>query len=67
MTRQFLLIWLATSARTLIEHACVEALRLALEYTAPGIPPIFVGIGLALGVTLVETAATLWHPGTEGE
>jgi hypothetical protein len=65
MSRYFLVLLLVAFARALLAHVCGEVLRLFLQYLAPSIPPLVcIGIGLVLGVALVEIAAMLWHRGT---
>ncbi len=62
MLGRFLTALFATLARALIAHACGEALRLVLEYVAPGMPPLVcIAVGLLTGVTLVELVVTIWH------
>jgi hypothetical protein len=52
---------LATLARALIAHEWGEALRLGLEYIAPGISPLVcIVVGVVLGATLVKLITTFW-------
>jgi len=62
MLGSFFATLLATLARALIAHGCGEALRLVLEYIAPGMPPpVCIVVGLLTGVLLVELVIAIWH------
>jgi hypothetical protein len=57
-----ILTLLATLARALLAHSCGEALHWLLDHIAPGIPALVGGgIGLVMGVTLVEIILAFWH------
>jgi hypothetical protein len=65
MARKLTNLVLTTLARALMAHSCGEIVRAVIQYFAPEASSLacFV-LGLALGVVLVEIAATYWHRAT---
>ena len=62
MTRLFLIALLTTLARAWLAHCCGEICRMVFHHLAPNMPQLACyAAGLALGMTMIESAALLWR------